>query len=722
VSIFHFDPVINVWVLLSAGLLMAALVAWSVLRMRGLLPGRDLGWLGGLRGCGLALLLLALLQPFYIRRLPDRTSFEVAVVVDNSGSMDTVDTDGDDSRMSAAVDLVSDWVPAAHERGDVRLHTASTSLKSWPYSAEPKAGGSTALGDALGDLLEGRSDEGNALGAVVLLSDGQVNSGMSLLDVARRYRDAHIPLSVVGVGEHVEPGDLSVRFTGVPGEAPRGEALPLQAQVRNQFSRDKTVEVELWQGRELVDRRSVEVSAGGEALLDFEDIPEMPGMRTYRLKLLAPPEDRFPASDLDFVAVDVKNPERFRMLYVGSKLHWERRFISMVLKEDGRFQLDSVVRTGEDNFLVETDETGLEASDDPLDAAWWDTPYDAYILDVRSLAWLPTEAVEALAESVSRRGCGLLAVGPVNQDLPDEILQLLPVKDTKEEQFKDNRYLELEVTPVFEGSAGGSLFQKPGVYIPGQSPAWFAKQTSGGFRSMARMKGQDAEFFGVHAYGAGRVGYLGTENTWRWRMQSDQGMEQHRLFWTQMAFWLSSGGKPRLSMPLQGSMQHLGEPVSLDLRVRSQDFGPERNARVDAEILDPDGRSEAVLLNPATDDPGLYSARLNPVNSGEYEVRYEVTYADGERWEESAFFAVSPSGPEYQDTRFQEAVLRDAARVAGGEYRHYSEGLWGDDLPMAKSLPVVEERVYWTRNAVFFVLLGLAFLAEWYRRRLLGLR
>jgi len=717
----NFNPVIDIWILIFAGGAGMALVLWTVLRMRGLLPRRDLFVLGALRLLGLLLMLVFLLQPYWVKRSPDPSAFEVAVISDTSGSMETVDTRDDRSRLEAANGVLEKLLPELRRRGAVNLHAASDGLKTWPYQGVSRGEGQTAQGEALFELLQRQGERRHELGALVLISDGQVNEGRPLMDAARAFRDRGIPVSVVGVGEHSEPGDLAVHFSDVSPEARRGDPLPITARVENHFEESKTAVVELWQGSRLVDRVTRELEGGEEQDIVFEDIPSLAGVTTYRLKLQAPPEDRLPATDLDFVAVEVKNPETFKLLYIGTELHWERRFLAMVLREDGRFELDSLVRTGEDNFLVET-EAGMNQSADPFDEAWWKTEYDAYILDAKSLDWLPESVSDKMVESVSRRGSGILAFGELEASMPEEILNLLPVKSVERAQYKEKRYLRLDASPVFDAVSGGSLFQNPGVYLPEQMPIWTAVEKSGGYREMASIKGSGDLVFAVQSYGAGRSGYLGTANTWRWRMESDKGMEQHRLFWTQLCFWLSSGGKSRLSMPLQGSLQNLGDQVPLDLRVRSQDFGPERNARVDAEILTPEGRSEDLLLNPAADDPGLYSASVRPQESGEYEVRYAVTYADGEQWEESAYFAVTPSGPEYQDTRFKEGVLRDVARITGGEYRSYDDGMWTDDLPMAAELPFIEQRIYWTRNLYFFVLLCLPFLIEWYRRRLLGLK
>jgi hypothetical protein len=183
-----------------------------------------------------------------------------------------------------------------------------------------------------------------------------------------------------------------------------------------------------------------------------------------------------------------------------------------------------------------------------------------------------------------------------------------------------------------------------------------------------------------------------------------------------------SGGKERMDMPLQGTVQSLDSSVDLDLKVRAQDFGAESNARVSAFIEKPNGETADVLLNPSLTLPGQYEGDFLPTDSGEFHVRYSVEYEDGELLEQDAFFAVSPTGPELSDTSFKESLLRDAARLSGGEYVSYRDWKSIKDIPVADHIPVVQQRIYWAHSWPYFIVLALFLLSEWYRRRILGLK
>ena len=141
-------------------------------------------------------------------------------------------------------------------------------------------------------------------------------------------------------------------------------------------------------------------------------------------------------------------------------------------------------------------------------------------------------------------------------------------------------------------------------------------------------------------------------------------------------------------MPLQGTVQSLDSPVDLDLKVRAQDFGAESNARVSAFIEKPNGETANVLLNPSLTLPGQYEGDFLAADPGEFHVRYSVEYEDGELLEQDAFFAVSPTGPELSDTSFKESLLRDAARLSGGEYYSYRDWKSISDIPVADHIRI----------------------------------
>jgi len=723
----HFDLPFSIGLILLLVVLAGAALLWSVLRLHTWIPVRYRITLGVLRAAALLAIFLALTNPYFVKEDPDPEAFELVVLADASSSMETPDT----QRYPNRADVVRSMIAFEEEdnlfSGPLREYPVNPylfqeTILPWRLGGAYELGGQSALADGLLQVLKQSQDRGRSLGGVLLISDGHENSGTLLIEAARQFRDAAIPVSVIGVGENAPPGDISIHFTDSQLEAEVGEVVTVKGNIANAFNTEKTVTVQLFRGGEWVEDRVVTLDAGEEQMITFEDRAEYAGVRTYRLKVQPLVEDTNPASDVDFATIEIKKPDEYKLLYLGSQLHWEFRFLKQALKDDPRFLLDSFIRTGTKSYLQNraADDEPTPLNEIPQDPSYY-FEYDAIIVDTELTPLLSEEILQALRNVVTRRGAGLLAFGPMDKS-PKVLTSMLPVKEAEVILYKDKRYLDLEADPVFTGNKGGSLFQNPGPFLPENTPIYLGTKVSRGGRTSAMTKGRENPIMVVQAFGAGSTAYLGTGNTWRWRMESDKGEEQHGLFWRQLLFWLASGGKDRLDMPLQGTVQSLDSEVDLDLKVRAQDFGIESEARVTAYVEKPSGERSDVLLNPSLTLPGRYEADFQADEPGEFHVRYSVEYADGELLEQDAFFAVSPTGPELSDTSFKESLLRDVARLTGGTYTSYRDWRSIDDIPVADHIPVVQQRVYWAHSWPYFIVLALFLLSEWYRRRILGLK
>ena len=98
---FSFFP-IALLVLLAAGALI-----WSVFRLQAWIPTRYRITLGLLRGVALLALFLALTNPYFVREDPDPDAFELVLLADSSGSMETPDTQRINNRAEAVRSMIN---------------------------------------------------------------------------------------------------------------------------------------------------------------------------------------------------------------------------------------------------------------------------------------------------------------------------------------------------------------------------------------------------------------------------------------------------------------------------------------------------------------------------------------------------------------------------------------------------------------------------------------
>ncbi len=204
----------------AAGTLRLALAAGADRRLRRRLPVAALL-------LALALLVAAVAAPRIPHRVPIRAA-SLVLVLDHSGSMDADDVKP--TRLQAAIRAANtfiDQLPAGAKVGVVAFSTAPDTVQQ-PLANHAaardaidaqQAGGGTDTGPALLlalQMLHG-AQKHHPPAAIVLLSDGAANLGMSPVVVAQLARRERIPIYTVALGT---PG-------GVLNEGPFGPALPV---------------------------------------------------------------------------------------------------------------------------------------------------------------------------------------------------------------------------------------------------------------------------------------------------------------------------------------------------------------------------------------------------------------------------------------------------------------------------------------------------------------
>jgi Ca-activated chloride channel family protein len=157
-----------------------------------------------------ALLVAAVAAPRVNHRVPIRAA-SLMLVLDHSGSM--ASTDVSPTRLQAAIGAANtfiDQLPASARVGVVAFSTAPDTVQqpvtnhtaSRTAIDNQQANGGTDTGPALElalQLLHG-AQKGHSPAAIVLLSDGAANLGVSPVAVAQQARQERIPIYTVALG------------------------------------------------------------------------------------------------------------------------------------------------------------------------------------------------------------------------------------------------------------------------------------------------------------------------------------------------------------------------------------------------------------------------------------------------------------------------------------------------------------------------------------------
>ncbi len=722
-----FAPIVSptlLW-LLVAGVLIALAVAVR--------PARRIGrpaaaWsILGLRAALAGVLVLCLLNPYRVWRRPDPRRFELGFLADVSGSMSTRDCGRERSRIRVVREAgLGRLLPRLRRRYRVRAWTfASRPAPYVPGAPVRILPGATAIGDSLVKMLDAFQE--NRLGGVVLLSDGHNQRGRSPTDAAKLLRRRHIPLTCIGIGSIRRQRDMGVRFLRHELRARKGELLELPVEVTNRSGCDAVIRVRLapgWGGRI---EHQLRVAAGENRRDSFRVRPARAGFQTVAVRIRPPRgADSRPENDVDYVALRVAEPDRFRVLWLGSHFSWEYKFLKLALTGDKQISLAAVIRTGKKRWYragFQTDEPEARtpaARGFPVSLATLER-FDAVLMDTGVFPFLDAKQRRVLRDFVDKRGGGLLCFGALNA-LPPDIRGMLPVKETR--RVIPRRRVRLAVLRdlAFQSVVPDLFEAPPGPFLPAAVPVDILRTWKRGARPVILLDGDRKNaVMAVQAYGGGRVACTGMETTWRWRLLSPAGETLHAAYWRNLIAWLAGTARKRIESPVDGSRAPIGAEFALTLDLLGRDFRPAGDARVTAVVRAPSGRERTLNLPLSDQAPGRYSTWFLPEESGEYTVHFRAQLPD-ELLETEAHFLAARMDKEVVESDYRPGVLRDMARITGGRFLDW-EHMDQLDAPAIHAGTAFLETKRHLADSPWPLLLLLALApAEWYLRRRNGLR
>jgi len=592
-----------------------------------------IGWLELLRVIIAAAIAITLLQPEWLETFKPERKPTVAILHDESGSMQTRDvfdpeTPSADpkSRAEVAAPLLEpdSWAELT-ERMDIVFEPFS--------SAEDPPEEATDLNGALAKLPE----EYPQLAAVVLLSDGDWNLGGPPAAAATRLRMRNLPVFGVTTGSPVALPDVALTGFEVPVFAVANKPLRIPFSISSNLPREETVNVEMTAGNGEVITKSVTIPAMGT--LDDSVVwrPNRPG--PAKLKLAMPKVADETNLDNNEMEADLEvRQEQLRVLVVESFPRWEYRYLRNALERDPGVEVECL--------LLHPDLEKVGAGRGYLEAFPEDeelTEYDVVFLGDVGIGskMLSEEDTEALRKLVRDQASGLVFLpgfrGYQASLLPTELGELIPVvldpaqprgwgtplpgKFVLTEAGSRSLLTKLEDSDEASARTWSTL---PGFYW--YAPALRAKVGT----EVLATHGTESTRFGrvplivTRTFGAGKILYMGTDGAWRWR----KGVEDkyHYRFWGQVVRWMAyqrnmaSGEKMRLFY--SPDRPQTGEALTLNANVMSATGEPLREGTVIAEIAAPSGKVNSVRLTPAGEEAwGLFTGLVTPTEPGPHRIR-----------------------------------------------------------------------------------------------------
>ncbi len=687
--------------------LLLAFVYWVYQRTYPQIDPKRRLVLVALRAAAVALLTMVLCEPVLTWWHQQVVRPLVLVLVDTSPSMRVAD--GPVTRLQQALVVLGD------ERWAARLQQAEVRAWGFAESAYPLGldtvavastrGQATNIGRALATSLEAVAEPERVQG-VVLFSDGGHNLGR---DPVQLGAELGVPVYALGVGGAEVPVDIQLLAVHTAETGYVGQSQPIDAEVRSWGYEGQRVEVQLYEGEQLLQRQSLLLAGDGQVQrVAFAVTPQRAGPRIFRVAI-APVAGEFATADNEALAFTHILVGRTQVLLLAGGPSADLAFLRRSVSADSSWVVEVLVQRQPDAFY------GGGWSPAVLSGR------DVVVL-VDPGAWLLNGPPAAALVQHVYGGAGLLVVGGPKMarawraDSP--LAALMPLQVAGPAPFVPGEVL-------LRRSAGGR--HHPVVRRPAADPWLGLPPLPGYFRTAQQRPGTTvlvesatgAPVVVAGTYGAGKVLAALSASFWRLDLMSsgvDGQPQTIRTFWQDAAKWLAlndAGGRVRAST--ERPVYRAGEEVIFAVQVFDELLKPQSAATVQIALA---GR-DVFDLQPQ--GAGHYRGVASGLAPGTYE--YEVRAADQAAiGTATGRFVVEEYSVELGDLRADPLLLGELARASGG--RAYSLADWEDMLkqlaPRKRWVEKAEVVPLW--GPLWPALLAIALLAvEWFGRKRSGM-
>ncbi len=531
-------------------------------------------------------------------------------------------------------------------------------------------GSETRLGEAIASILA--REQNNPLAGIVVLTDGQNNSGLSPESAAVQAAAAQVPLYMIGLGSALDPTNVRLVNIDAPRRVFPGDRFRISATVQSTGFSGKSIPVQLRRRMAsnsetaqddksftVEQEKTIELAANGQLnAVDFEVLPPSIGRYSYEIQLLPPPLDANDKDNVSQTDVEVIEPKATVLILAGGPTR-EYQFVRNLLFRDATIQSHLLLQTGGPGMSQEADLLLTEFPSTAEDMA----KYDCVLCFDADFMALEQASIDVLEEWVSSGAGGLVLIaGPVATP-----------EWTGSAGNTDSRALKLrDMSPVILNSRGSRLISLGrfegetvwplvlsnesssadfidianskqlsaqawksfnGVYSfyatyqtkPGATPlAYFSDPTT-------TLDGAMPIYLASQFYGGGRVVFQGSGEIWRIREVDEN---YFNTYWTKLVRWSAQGRLLRDSdyglLLTDKEEASLGEQVTIRAVLRDTQFKPLRQPSVVVNMIDPAGQLSPLTLTQfsGTGQEGVFVGQFLLRQAGKYQIRLDTKIAN----------------------------------------------------------------------------------------------
>jgi len=727
--------------LVAAGVALYALWTYRQLQT---VRGRSRAALLGVRIALFLLVVFALLRPMLLLKVAVPQQNFVAILVDDSRSMQVADEAGQPrsnfvKNQFGRVD--GELLTALGKRFVVRLFRFSSSAERLQSSGDLTFEGT---GTHLGDALDRVRDElsGLPVAGLVVVSDGADNAETTLDDPIAGLKAQAMPAFTVGVGKEKLAKDVQLTRVETPRRVLKGAALVIDLVVADTGYAGTTVPLVVEDEGRVVASQDITLPPDGEAAtVHVRFVAAETGPRVFQFKIPVQGGEEVAQNNERTALIDVYD-RREKILYLEA-LRPEAKFIRQATDLDNNLQVVLLQRTGfaTSNSPEKYWRAGLDSEEElkngfPLTRDDLFSYRGVILGSVEASAFTP-EQQHMLEDFIDVRGGGLLALGGDGSFSEGgwagtPVAEALPVVLEHAARSSARYFNELIVRPTKAG------LNHPATQITekeADAPAkWRDLPALSAVNILTAMKpgatvlldgidgrGNTLPVLAYQRYGRGKALVLPVEDSYLWRLSQKMPLtdKTFHTFWQRLARWMVDGAPDRVMVTGTPDAVQKGEPITLTAEVVDPEYKGINNGHITAHVSTASGKTEEVPMTWTVKRDGEYVARYTPDEDGVLKVTVDGVRDGKDLGKGTASVRVAPSDAEYFDPAMRAPLLKRVADETGGRFfRAADTSKLVDAITYSgKGITVVEEKELWDMPLVLFVLL-LLMGTEWaYRRR-----
>ncbi len=610
--------------------------------------------------------------------------------------------------------------------------------------------------DIAGTIQKARRLGGDKpIAGMILLSDGQNNTGRDPGAAASRAGAQQIPIFTAGLGNPNDPVNIRLVDLWAPENVFQNDPLTLKASIQTRGMKKTTAQLTLRRRRvgqsdgkkegTLIGRKNISLRRGLHTI-KLKHTPKRSGKFIFSVVLQTPEKELLTSDNSGSTMVSVLD-KQVRVLLISGAPNWNYRMVKNLLLRDKTVNLSCWMQTMSTRMRQAGDTVidHLPRSREEL------FNYDAVLLFDPNPVEIGKKWIKKLKNFMDKRGGGVMwMAGPLHTfdfltgASTSGIRDLLPVRFAGMQSNVLSslgntfpREWPLKVPPaatdhpllqIDPDTSGASAFWEslPGTYwsFPASAPKPGGQVLLEHTNPALSSSNQRRPLLVAGRYGSGHSLYMGFRSAWRWR-RADEGYFER--FWIQAIRYLTRGrltkGRNRGRILTNRGTYAVGDNVVIRARLYDSNFTPLKRDRVTVKLDAPNSKTVKISLRKIPNTRGKYEGALTATTTGLNRLSIHLNSGSGEQVTINQQFRVKMPKAELNDPRMNKALLEEIADRSGGQFVPLDElpNVY-QNMPDRKKTTIVHGRPVplWDTNRMLVLIVVLLSL-EWALRKRSGL-